>query len=101
MAPVLETEERKIADGNGGGPRGPDFNDPGGRGWGGDDGQDGYGRPYVPGAGLLAMRFMLVSIAVLFITVGFAYFEAVPHSGQLAAYSDSSAPLAQHRSDSG
>jgi len=75
MAPVLETEERKIAGGNGGGPRGPDFNDPGGRGWGDDGGQDGYGRPYVPGAGLLAMRFMLVSIAVLFITVGFAYFE--------------------------
>jgi cytochrome c oxidase subunit 3 len=75
MAPVLETEERKLAGGNGGGPRGPDFNDPGGRGWGDDGGQDGYGRPYVPGAGLLAMRFMLVSIAVLFITVGFAYFE--------------------------
>ena len=72
MAPVVETEERKLAGGNGGGPRGPDFNDPGGRGWGDDGGQDGYGRPYVPGAGLLAMRFMLVSIAVLFITVGFA-----------------------------
>jgi len=74
MAPVLETEERKTAGGNGGGPRGPDSNDPGGRRWGDDGGQDG-GRPYVPGAGLLAMRFMLVSIAVLFITVGFAYFE--------------------------
>jgi cytochrome c oxidase subunit 3 len=75
MAPVLETEERKIADGSGGGPRDPYPGDPGGRGWGDDGGQDGRGHPYVPGAGLLAMRFMLASIAMLFITVGFAYFE--------------------------
>jgi cytochrome c oxidase subunit 3 len=75
MAPALETEERKLADGNGGGPRGPDSNEPGGHRWGDDGGQDDYGRPSVPGAGLLAMRFLLVSIAVLFITVGFAYFQ--------------------------
>jgi len=73
MAPVVETEERKVAGGRGGGPRGPEFNEPGGRRWGDDGGQD--HRPYVPGAGLLAMRFILVSIAVLFITVGIAYFE--------------------------
>jgi cytochrome c oxidase subunit III len=75
MAPALETEERKIVSGHGGGPRYPDFDDHGGRGWGDDGGPDRSGRPYVPGAGLLAMRFMLVSIAVLFITVGTAYFE--------------------------
>ena len=75
MAPALETEEQKIADGNGGGPRGPDYDDPDGRHWGDDGGQDNRGRPYIPGIGLLAMRFVLVSVAVLFITVGIAYFE--------------------------
>ena len=50
--PVLDTKERKLADSNGGGPRGPDP-DPGGRG----DGDDGNPDPnYIPGAGLLAMR---------------------------------------------
>ena len=75
MPPVLETEELKTTRGNGGGPRYPDFNDPGGRRWGDDGGQDGRGRSYVPGAGLLAMRFIMVSIAMLFVTVSFAYYE--------------------------
>jgi len=72
MAPVVETEEPKLGGGSGRGPRGFDPNDRGRGGWGDDGGQD---RHYVPGAGLLAMRFMLVSIAMLFITVGVAYFE--------------------------
>lgn len=72
MAPVVETEEPKLGGGNGGGPRGFDPNQGRGGGWGDDGGQDQH---YVPGAGLLAMRFMLVSIAMLFVTVGVAYFE--------------------------
>ncbi|MBZ5608031.1 MAG: cytochrome c oxidase subunit 3 [Acidobacteriia bacterium] len=71
MPPVIDAEELKLADTHGGGPRdlGPD--DSGG---GGDD--EGSGDPnYVPGAGLLAMRFVLVSVSVLFITVGIAYYE--------------------------
>ncbi len=71
MAPVVETEEPKLGGGNGGGPRNFDPNE-GRGGWGDDGGQDHH---YVPGAGLLAMRFMLVSIAMLFLTVGVAYFE--------------------------
>ncbi len=71
MAPVVETEEPKLGGGGGGGPRGFDPYDR--RGGGGDDG--GQERPSVPGAGLLAMRFMLVSISVLFLTLGLAYFE--------------------------
>jgi len=75
MPPVFETEELKTTRGNGGGPRYPDFNDPGGRRWGDDGGPDGGRRSYVPGAGLLAMRFIMVSIAMLFVTVSFAYYE--------------------------
>ena len=76
MAPVLDAEELRTTRGNGGGPRYPDFNDPGGRRWGDDGGKDDRGgRPDVPGAGLLAIRFILVSITMLFLTVGFAYFE--------------------------
>jgi len=53
----------------GGGPRDHGPFDPGG----GDDGdQGGHG---VPGAGLLAMRFLLVSITMLFVTIGVAYRE--------------------------
>lgn len=79
MPPVLETEERKLADGRGGPPRDPYLGD-WDRRWGDDGGQDRRGGPYLPGAGLLAMRFMLVSIAMLFITLGFAYFER-SHTG--------------------
>lgn len=72
MPPVLETEELKLADPNGGGPRDPGPDDRGG----GGDGDEGSPDPrYVPGAGLLAMRFVLVSIAALFITIGIAYYE--------------------------
>jgi len=72
MPSVLETEELRLADTNGGGPR--DLG-PADRG-GGGDGDAGKPDPrYVPGAGLLAMRFMLVSISVLFITVGVAYYQ--------------------------
>jgi cytochrome c oxidase subunit III len=75
MPPVAETEELKLGGPHGGGPR---DQDPGDRGGGGDgDGDDGQerGRPkYVPGAGLFAMRFVLLSITALFITIGIAYF---------------------------
>jgi len=75
MAPVVETDkpkQPKLTETNGGGPRGLDPNNPRGGGWGGDGGQE---RQPVPGAGLLAVRFLLVSISVLFITLGIAYFE--------------------------
>ncbi|HLH00272.1 MAG TPA: cytochrome c oxidase subunit 3 [Bryobacteraceae bacterium] len=68
---MSETEELQLADIGGGGPP---------RVGRGDDGRggDGDGNPdprYVPGAGLLAMRLVLVSITTLFITVGLAYYE--------------------------
>lgn len=72
MVPVSETEELQLADIGGGGP--PDI----GHGNFGRGGGDGDGNPdprYVPGAGLLAMRLVLVSITTLFITVGLAYYE--------------------------
>ena len=79
MAPVTETEESRAsraapplpADTSGGGP--PAIG-PLDRGWGGD-GDEGRDPRYVPGAGLLAMRFVLVSVTALFITVGVAYYE--------------------------
>ncbi len=73
MPPVLETELLKVAGPNGGGPH---HLDPGGRGGGGDDdegGQHDRGR-HIPGAGLLALRVVLVSITALFVTIGIAYF---------------------------
>lgn len=72
MPPVIETEEPKLADTHGGGPRdlGPDNH-----GGGGDGDEEGRDPRYVPGAGLLAMRLALVSITALFITVGVAYYE--------------------------
>ncbi len=68
--PVAEIAELKTGGPGGGGPRDHGPFDPGG---GGDDGDRG-GRG-VPGAGLLAMRFLLVSITMLFVTIGFAYHE--------------------------
>lgn len=73
MPAVTETAEIKVAGPNGGGPSdlGPD--DRGGGG--GDDGGGEGGRSrYVHGAGLFAMRFVLISITTLFITIGLAYF---------------------------
>jgi cytochrome c oxidase subunit III len=70
MPSALEAPEVKIGGPNGGGPRDHGPYDPGGGG--GDDGNDGRG---VPGAGLLAMRFLLVSITMLFLTIGVAYHE--------------------------
>jgi cytochrome c oxidase subunit 3 len=67
---ALETLEVKLGGPRGGGPRDHDPYDPGGGG--GDDGNDGQG---VPGAGLLAMRFLLVSITMLFVTIGVAYHQ--------------------------
>ena len=64
-----ETEELKLADPPGGGPRVPEDDSRGGDG-GGDDGSS----RYIPGAGLLAMRLVLVSITALFVTIGIAYF---------------------------
>src|ERR1700678_4300032 len=72
MPSALEAPEVKLGGPNGGGPR---DHDPFGHGWGGgwdDHGNDGQG---VPGAGLLAMRFLLVSISALFVTIGVAYYE--------------------------
>ena len=74
MPSVLETELLKLAGPNGGGPH---DEGPGGHGGGGDgdEGESYGGRRYVPGAGLLAMRVVLVSITALFITIGIIYFE--------------------------
>jgi cytochrome c oxidase subunit III len=75
MPPVIEGPEVKLGGPNGGGPRGHGPYDWGGGG--GDDRghhHDGDGQG-VPGAGLLAMRFLLVSISMLFVTIGFAYHE--------------------------
>jgi cytochrome c oxidase subunit 3 len=73
MPTVAETAEPKLAGPNGGGPRDLWPGDHGGGG--GDDGGDegGHSR-YVPGAALFAMRFVLVSITTLFVTIGLAYF---------------------------
>ncbi len=70
MSSVLEAPEVKLGGPGGGGPRDHGPYDPGGGG--GDDGNDGRG---VPGAGLLAMRFLLVSISMLFLTIGVVYHE--------------------------
>jgi cytochrome c oxidase subunit III len=74
MPSVVETPEVKLGGPNGGPPHGhgPHDRDPYGRGGGGDPQGDGHG---VPGAGLLAMRFLLVSISMLFATIGLAYHE--------------------------
>lgn len=73
--PVAEILEVKTGGPNGGGPHdhGPHDHGGGGGGGGDDSGRDG-GRG-VPGAGLLAMRFLLVSITMLFVTIGVAYHE--------------------------
>ncbi|HEV2690230.1 MAG TPA: cytochrome c oxidase subunit 3 [Bryobacteraceae bacterium] len=72
MPPVADTEELKPVGLRGGGLPPSDSDDD--RHGGGDgDRDDGHSR-YVPGAGLLAMRFVLVSITALFVTVGIAYF---------------------------
>jgi cytochrome c oxidase subunit III len=72
--PVAEILEVKAGGPNGGGPHDRDPHDH--RGGGGDDGGghgDNDGRRYVPGAAMLGMRFLLVSVSVLFITVGVVY----------------------------
>ena len=73
MPTVLETELIKLAGTNGGGPH---DEGPGGFGGGGDDddGRQDRDRHHVPGAGLLAMRFALVSVTALFVTIGIVYF---------------------------
>jgi cytochrome c oxidase subunit III len=72
MPPVLEVPEVKLGGPNGGGPR---DHGPYDRGGGGGDDGDAGGRRGVPGAGLLAIRFLLVSISALFLTIGVAYYE--------------------------
>ena len=69
----LDIEQPQLADTHGGGPRHPGADDDRGGG-GGDDGSGDPDPNYVPGAGLLAMRFVMVSVAMLFLTVGMAYF---------------------------
>ena len=76
MPSALETPEVKLGGPHGGGPRDHGPYDPGGGG--GDDGNDGRG---VPGAGLLAMRFLLASITMLFATIGVAYHERAQSPG--------------------
>src|SRR5579863_8475165 len=71
MPTVVEAPEVKIGGPNGGGPR---DHGPNGHGGGGGDDHSDDGRG-VPGAGLLAMRFLLVSITMLFVTIGVAYHE--------------------------
>jgi cytochrome c oxidase subunit III len=70
--PVAEILEVKTGGPNGGGPH---DHDPYGRGGEGGDDNSGDGRRGVPGAGLLAMRFLLLSISMLFVTIGVAYYE--------------------------
>jgi cytochrome c oxidase subunit 3 len=70
MPTAAETAEPKLAGPNGGGPRDLWPDDPGGGG-GGDEGGEPH---YLPDAGLFAMRFVLLSITTLFITIGLAYF---------------------------
>ena len=73
MPSVVEIELPKLSGPNGGGPHEPDL---GGHGGGGDDDEGGRhsrGR-HIPGAGLLALRVVLVSITALFVTIGIAYF---------------------------
>src|SRR5580704_12250830 len=77
MPSVLDAPEVKLGGPHGGGPRDHGPYDPGGGG-GGDDGNDGQG---VPGAGLLAIRFLLVSISMLFVTIGVAYHERAQSPG--------------------
>ncbi|HTW65761.1 MAG TPA: cytochrome c oxidase subunit 3 [Bryobacteraceae bacterium] len=73
MASAVDTPQVKIGGPNGGGPRG---HDPFDRGGGGPDDRGGANNSGgIPGAGLLAMRFLLVSITMLFVTIGFAYHE--------------------------
>jgi cytochrome c oxidase subunit 3 len=74
MPTAAETVEPKLAGPRGGGPRDLWPDDPGGGG--GDDGGEEGGQPrFIPGASLLAMRFVLLSITALFVTIGIAYFE--------------------------
>jgi cytochrome c oxidase subunit 3 len=68
--PVAEILEVKTGGPNGGGPHDRDPHDRGGGG--GDDG-DNDGQRYVPGAAMLGMRFLLVSVTSLFITIGVVY----------------------------
>src|SRR5580658_8693595 len=72
MPTAAETAEPKLAGPHGGGPRDLWPDDPGGGG--GDEGGGDSGPRYVPDAGLFAMRFVLLSITTLFITIGMAYF---------------------------
>ncbi len=73
MPPALETELIKLTGTNGGGPH---DDGPGGHGGGGDGDDGGSDRDgsRVPGAGLLAMRVVLVSVTALFVTIGIVYF---------------------------
>src|SRR5207248_11255069 len=67
-------EEVRPGGRSGGGPR--DFDPYGGGGGGGDDDDNEAERPRpqcAPGAGLLAMQVMLVSISALFVTIAIVY----------------------------
>ncbi len=69
--PVAETLEVRAGGPNGGGPPG---HDPYDRGGGGPDDNSDPDRG-VPGAGMLAMKFLLASISMLFVTIGVVYYE--------------------------
>ena len=71
---IERPEEVRPGGPSGGGPR--DFDPYGGGGGGGDDDDNEAERPRpqcAPGAGLLAMQVMLVSIGALFITIAIVY----------------------------
>jgi cytochrome c oxidase subunit 3 len=73
MPTAADSAEPKLAGPHGGGPRDLWPDDYGGGG--GDDGDEaGGGSRRVPDAGLFAMRFVLLSVTTLFITIGAAYF---------------------------
>jgi cytochrome c oxidase subunit III len=75
--PVAETLEVRAGGPNGGGPRGHDPYDRGGGGPDDNSNPDGG----VPGAGMLAMKFLLASISMLFVTIGVAYYERAKAAG--------------------
>jgi cytochrome c oxidase subunit 3 len=68
--PVAEILEVKTGGPNGGPPH---DRDPYDRGGGGGDDNSNDGRRYVPGAAMLGMRFLLVSVTALFVTIGVVY----------------------------
>src|SRR5436309_2105995 len=85
--PILIEEPPKIRTGGpgGGGPRDLDPDDGGGGGDDDDHEAQSDGRQNVAGAGLLAIRFVLVSITALFIAIAVVYFARSQSSSHWTA----------------